>query len=68
MRTLTPCGDSAARLELEATLWRCERCGSFIAIHSRQEVVLPICPMCVDTAIEFCGPLPSILGFQVADA
>lgn len=68
MKTLTRCNELAATLELEASLWRCERCNSFIAIHSRNNVVLPICPMCVDSTIEYCGTLPRILGLQVADA
>lgn len=68
MKTFTASGDISATLELEATLWHCERCSSFIAIHSRQSVVLPTCPICVDSVIEFYGTLPRILGLQVADA
>jgi hypothetical protein len=55
-------------IELQATLWRCEKCNSFIAIHSQYPVVQPLCPMCLDGSIEFCGPLPGILGLQLADA
>ena len=54
--------------ELQATLWRCGRCNSFIAIHSQYPVLQPICPICIDGTIEFCGPLPGILGMQFADA
>ena len=67
-KTQTPSRDIATTLELEATLWHCERCSSFIAIHTRSQVVLPICPICVDSTIEFYGPLPQILRLQVADA
>jgi len=59
---------NALTRELQASLWRCEKCSSFIIIHSQFPVLQPICPVCVDGAIEFCGPLPSILGLQLADA
>lgn len=68
MKSATACSDIAATLELQATLWRCERCNSFIAIHSLQPVVLPTCPLCVDSVIEYYGTLPPILGAHVADA
>jgi hypothetical protein len=68
MKALSPAVDITATLKLEATLWRCHRCNSFIAIHSQSKVVLPICPMCIDSAIDFCGPLPRILRLEVADA
>jgi len=68
MKSVTACSDIAATLEMQATLWRCERCNSFIAIHSLQPVVLPTCPMCIDSMIEYYGILPPILGLHVADA
>lgn len=55
-------------LPLHATLWRCERCKSFIAIHSQYPVAEPVCPVCLDSNIEFCGPLPAVLGLEFADA
>jgi hypothetical protein len=54
-------------LQLHATLWRCERCNSFIAIHSQYTVARPVCPVCLDS-IDFCGPLPAVLGLEFADA
>ena len=54
--------------ELQATLWRCERCSSFIAIHSNHAVLQPVCPVCIEGTIEFCGPLPGALRLQFADA
>jgi len=59
---------SVSAEELQATLWRCTRCDSFIAIHSQHQVLQPICPVCIDGSIEFCGPLPAILQLQFADA
>jgi hypothetical protein len=55
-------------LQLHATLWRCERCKSFIAIHSQYPVTEPVCPVCIDSNIELCGPLPSVLQLEMADA
>ena len=68
MNTVSSYSKSAATVQLQATLWRCEKCNSFIAIHSQYPVVQTLCPMCVDGTIEFCGPLPGILGLQFADA
>jgi hypothetical protein len=59
---------SALTEELQATLWRCGKCNSFIAIHSQYPVLQAICPICIDGTIEFCGPLPAILELPFADA
>lgn len=61
-------GRSGHGLQLHATLWRCEKCKSFIAIHSQYPVSEPVCPVCLDSNIEFCGPLPAVLGLEFADA
>jgi hypothetical protein len=55
-------------LQLHATLWRCEKCKSFIAIHSKYPVAEPVCPVCIDSNIELCGPLPAVLQLEMADA
>jgi hypothetical protein len=55
-------------LRLQATLWRCEKCESFIAIHSQYPVTQPVCPVCLDPNVEFCGPLPAIFELEFADA
>ena len=68
MNTVTSKSKSGSIMDLQTTLWRCEKCSSFIAIHSQYPVVQPLCPMCLDGTIEFCGPLPGILGLQFADA
>ncbi len=68
MNSLTSIGKTDSTGDLQATLWRCDSCKSFIAIHSQYPVLRPICPMCIDSAIEFCGPLPGILALQFADA
>jgi hypothetical protein len=59
---------NASTEDLQATLWRCQKCNSFIAIHSQYPVLQPVCPVCIEGPIEFCGPLPAILGLQFADA
>jgi len=53
---------------LQATLWRCGMCNSFISIHAPQLVTEPLCPICGDVAIEFCGRFQSIFGLEFADA
>jgi ABC-type ATPase with predicted acetyltransferase domain len=60
--------ESTSNGDLQATLWRCEKCNSFIAIHSQHPVLQPICPICIEGTIEFCGPLPAILELHFADA
>ncbi len=52
---------------LQITLWRCERCNSFVSIHSLQLIDDPICPLC-GMPLEFCGMLSSIFGIPLADA
>lgn len=66
--TLIGSSERTTTLALEATLWRCEKCSSLITIHTRHAVVLPVCPICIDSTIEFCAPLPSTLSLQVANA
>ena len=68
MNSVTGIVGSALTPPLQATLWRCEQCKAFIAIHSGQPVVEPVCPMCGDAPIELCGPLPTVLGLQFANA
>jgi rubrerythrin len=53
---------------LQASLWRCEGCNSFVSIHSPQTVEQALCPICKSAALEFCGSFQSILGLQFADA
>jgi hypothetical protein len=54
--------------QLHATLWRCDRCNSFISIHSTHIVDEAFCPVCGDVPLELCGPFNSIPGLQFADA
>jgi len=68
VETLTGSSERTTALALEATLWRCEKCSSLITIHSRRSVVLPVCPICIDSTIEFCAPMPSTLALQIANA
>jgi hypothetical protein len=53
---------------LHASLWRCETCNSFVAIHSAQTIHQSFCPICRDSLLENCGGFDSILGIQLADA
>jgi uncharacterized paraquat-inducible protein A len=60
--------DRATVPQLRATLWRCERCNSFISIHSVQILDEAWCPACGNLPLELCGTFNSILGLQFADA
>jgi uncharacterized paraquat-inducible protein A len=59
---------AAPKMQMDATLWRCDQCNSFISIHSAQFVNEAFCPTCGDAPLEFCGSFGSILGIQFADA
>ena len=56
------------QMQMDATLWRCDQCNSFVSIHSAQLVDEALCPACGDELLEFCGTVGSILGVQFADA
>jgi len=60
--------DHATASHLRATLWRCDRCNSYVSIHSRHIVDEAFCPVCGDVPLELCGTFDSILGLQFADA
>jgi uncharacterized paraquat-inducible protein A len=59
---------TAPHMQMDATLWRCGQCNSFISIHSAQFVDQALCPTCGNVPLEFCGSFGSILGIQFADA
>jgi rubrerythrin len=65
---LTAHEDRRLSASLQATLWRCRTCNSFISIHSAEPVSEPFCPVCGDVPVEFCGRFQSIFGLQFADA
>jgi hypothetical protein len=54
--------------EVKGTLWHCEKCQSFVSIHSAQTLCEAVCPTCEDTPLEFCGNFDSILGRRFVDA
>lgn len=56
-----------AKPELKGTLWNCEKCHSFVSIHSAQEMNEALCPHCMDI-LEFCGTFDSLLGGTFSDA
>jgi uncharacterized paraquat-inducible protein A len=60
--------DRATAPQLHATLWRCDRCNSFVAIHSVQVLDEALCPACGTIPLQLCGTFNSILGLQFADA
>jgi uncharacterized paraquat-inducible protein A len=60
--------ETLATQTLHAALWRCDKCDSYIAIHSPQMVETAICPLCGDVPLGFCGSFQNILGLQFADA
>jgi predicted RNA-binding Zn-ribbon protein involved in translation (DUF1610 family) len=53
---------------MHATLWQCSKCNAFIAIHSPYRIVEPLCPLCGDVDVDFCGEFHSMFGMQLADA
>jgi rubrerythrin len=59
---------TAPKMQMDATLWRCNQCNSFVSIHSPLKVDDACCPACGDTSMEFCGAFASVLGIQFADA
>lgn len=67
MLDMTSSSSGAKYPALQATLWRCGRCDSFVSIHSPRIVTEVLCPAC-GISMEFCGSFQSILGLQVADA
>jgi hypothetical protein len=50
-----------SRPEMTSTLWHCQRCDSFVSIHSAKVIHETFCPMCFDTELEFCGTFESLL-------
>ena len=60
--------DRAIASQLRATLWRCDRCNSYVSIHSTHIVDEAFCPVCGDVPLELCGTFDSILGLQFTDA
>jgi len=44
------------------TLWHCEKCGSFISLHTAQAVEDLPCPVCSDEIMVFCTSFDS--GFE----
>lgn len=59
---------TANQMQMDATLWRCNQCNSFVSIHSALKVDDAFCPACADASMEFCGTFASVLGIQFADA
>ena len=68
MLNVASMGDSATVRQLHGTLWHCDRCNSFISIHSMHIVDEAFCAVCVDVPLDLCGNFNSILGLQFADA
>ena len=53
--------------QMDATLWHCDQCNSFVSIHSALKVDDAFCPACGETSMEFCGSFASVLGIQFAE-
>jgi hypothetical protein len=51
-----------------ATLWRCDRCNSFVSIHSVFVLDEALCPACGFVQLELCGTFDNTLGLAFADA
>ena len=57
---------SAASPPLCASLWYCDKCTSFVSIHSPQVPVEAPCPSCRDASMLCCGTFQNILGLESA--
>ncbi len=44
--------------QFKGTYWHCERCGSFISIHSAGSVDQLSCPLCLNE-LEYCAAFDS---------
>jgi hypothetical protein len=58
----------AARPQGRDTLWRCENCNSFIAIHSEMMVDEALCPACTNVLLKYYGPCDGVFLHPFADA
>jgi rubrerythrin len=52
---------------LKGTYWHCEKCGSFVSIHSAGIVRELSCPLCLNE-LEFCAAFDSGLLYTFNDA
>lgn len=52
---------------MKGTLWHCEKCGSFVSIHSARALEELACPVCLNE-LEFCTAFDSGLGQVFGDA
>lgn len=53
--------------QFKGTYWHCEKCGSFVSIHSAGIVYELSCPLC-SNELEFCAAFDSGLGQTFGDA
>jgi len=47
--------------ELRSTLWSCDRCASFITVHSAAELIDVWCPVCDSQKMTPCGSFADVL-------
>jgi hypothetical protein len=52
---------------MKGTLWHCEKCGSFIFLHTERMVEDLSCPVCLNE-LEFCNSFDSGLVQPACDA
>jgi len=50
------------------TFWHCEKCGSFISLHSAEAVEDLPCPVCSDEMMVFCTSFDSGFELTIAQA
>ena len=58
----------AHRPVFKGTLWHCEKCGSFISLHSAEAVEDLPCPVCSDEMMVFCTSFDSGFEGMIAEA
>jgi len=54
--------------EMRDTLWRCENCNPFIAIHAAMMVDEALCPVCVSVLLKYIGSCDGVFLYLFADA
>jgi uncharacterized paraquat-inducible protein A len=53
--------------ELVHILWRCNECDSFISTHSLETVQMAVCPVCLESPLDYCGTFENITRLHEED-
>lgn len=47
--------------ELRSSLWTCDRCATFVTVHSLAELMVVWCPVCESEKMRPCGTFADVL-------